>query len=518
MVFDNLAQILLGISGLQQQRAKVQSLDGTLKDAKEQEDPAAGGRTANDRAEQILEEEFGDSNLFGVDVLLQSGFGGIVEASEDFVTGPVREEGELTPENVGLAVDRAEGGALGLTALAIVGNLAVELAGGTQMESHQFVTSQFLGALALEDIVGAELSMLFSKGVEPALEARVGKQTRSEFVSLPDAVEYALRNKTNDDEYLTISGAPPEVVDEVGSNNQVSAENLLEEWGIRDDQLDILEEVSLEQIEFEELLETPAELGLIVPDDVLEAELDRMGYAEPTKEFLQETAQALPRSARTYQELLITEELIGQLDTLAEDGVLAPGEAVAQVPDEIDADPEAFRERFERLQETSAGAPSGSDIEGAFASGFIDRERFEELLGQQEYDVERFPEVLQKTILDELDGDLRTAVGLGLLDRGEYTSLADEVGLDQQAIEQLLAGADLDDIALERLQQRIPPSERPVTDIGGIGDATADSLRLSGIEAIGDLASASPEALADERNFSLQQAQQLVGIAQQISE
>jgi hypothetical protein len=255
-----------------------------------------------------------------------------------------------------------------------------------------------------------------------------------------------------------------------------------------------------------------------VPDDVPESELDRMGYAEDTKEFLQETAQAPPRSARTYQELLITEELIGQLDTLAEDGVLSPGEAVAQVPDKIDADRDAFRERFERLQGTSAGAPSGSDIEGAFASGFIGRDRIEELLGQQEYDVERFPEVLQKTILDELDGDLRTAVGLGLLDRGEFTSLADEVGLDQQAIEQLLAGADLDDIALERLQQRIPATERPVTDIGGVGDATADSLRLSGIETIGELASADPEALADERNFSLQQAQQLVGIAQEISE
>jgi len=269
----------------------------------------------------------------------------------------------------------------------------------------------------------------------------------------------------------------------------------------------------LNAVEFEELVETPAELGLVVDDEVLQDELDRAGYAEDTKDFFSRTNDAIRRSARVYQELLVSEDLVSTLDTLVEDGVIDPEEAVARIPDEVDAEDSAFRQRFELLAEQEAGTPSRSQFETSFANGFSTLETLRERLDETAYPTEQFEDVVDATLLDELDGDLQRAVGLGLIDETTYANLAEDLGLDDETVDRLLRGEDLGDIAERRLTEQTPPEERSVETIVGIGQSRAAALRAAGVETVDDLARERPEELASVVDVTPEAAQEFVARA-----
>jgi hypothetical protein len=222
----------------------------------------------------------------------------------------------------------------------------------------------------------------------------------------------------------------------------------------------------------------------------------------------------LERSARTYGELLTTEEYVGKLDTLTEAGVLEPAAAEEKIPDEVEADAAAFRERFRLLRDLPAGAPSGTDFEGAFASGYLDLEEFRSKLNQTDYDTDEYEAVLKKQVLDELDGDLQTALGLGLISQGAYSDYAEFAGLDD-TIDELLRGQSLDDIATAALQQEADPGALPARTLSGIGESRGAGLEAAGLETVQDVAEADRETLADAIQVSPETAAEFIQQARQ---
>jgi hypothetical protein len=440
-----------------------------------------------------------------------------VDFVEEFVVSELSEAGELTPENIEQVVDETEGGATAvLLGLGLAGS-AVEALSFGQIDQQQEYITQALAGLGVDDVTGKELESRMQEGVQPALEAKYGKEHRSKFVNLQDAVEYALRNKEGDTGFLTASGATEDVVDKVGSNQPVNRENLVEEWGIRDDQLDIIEQVSLEAMEFEELIETPAELGLIVPDDLLDEVLDLAGYPEELKDFLRQVPKEIPRSTRAYEERTTAEELVSKLDTLVGQGELQPAGAERLLPDEVDVAADALRDRWEILSDVPKATPSRAQLEGSFARGYIDLRELRTILNQAEFDTKEYRGVLQAAVLDELDGDLQEAVALGLLSETKYTDYCQFVGLDQETTDLLLQGQGLGDITEARLKEQTAPAERSVGAIQGIGESRSTSLETVGIETIAQLARADVEEVAQVTNVSVETAENWISLARQAS-
>jgi len=420
--------------------------------------------------------------------VLRDILGELPEESQEVILEPLSPEDIENPEDVRQQLQEAEGGAVGQAAAVLGGTLAVEAASAGQLESQQFIVSQFLTFLALEDILGKELETTVAEGVEPLLQQQVNEEYRSKQVNLQDVIEQSLREKDSDTDYLQDIAT----------------------YGIKPGQEEILEQVALNAVEFEELIETPAELGLVVDDEVLQAELDRAGYAEDTKDFFSRTNDAIRRSARVYQELLVSEDLVSTLDTLVEDGVIDPEEAVGRIPDEVDAEDSAFRQRFQLLREQEAGTPSRSQFETSFANGFSTLETLRGRLDETAYPTGQFEDVVDATLLDELDGDLQRAVGLGLIDETTYANLAEDLGLDDETVDRLLRGEDLGDIAERRLTEQTPPEERSVETIVGIGQSRAAALRAADVETVDDLARERPEEIASVVDVTPEAAQEFV--------
>lgn len=471
-----------------------------------------GGPIGNPTFDRDPETELGEGRA-EADDLTDEAFAGFFDTVEDEVIEEILEKGALTPENVEEAVNEAEGNALAISLAAVAGNLGIELAGGTQLESHQFLTSQILAFLALEDVLGRRLGTVYEKGVDPALQADVAKQTRSEFVALPDAVEALLRAKQADEGWLTGENVDERWAEAVGSNEPVNPENLVEEWGIRDDNLEILEWVSLEAMEFEELIETPAELGLIVDDEVLELVLDLAGYPEPLKDFLREVPEAIPRSNRLWEEKTAVEPAVEELEVLTRKGEISPTEAVARLPAEVDEAKPALEDRFRQVADLPNTPPTASDVEGSFTWGLTDRAEYEERLDRLDIDPEKYDDIVDTVVLDAADGQLQEAFALGLIDENRYSTLLRDVGLDEEAIGQLLAGQSLSDITEQRLQEQAEPGDLDVTAIGGIGSSRGSGLRAVGIETVQDLAGATVETVAEAAQVSEEVAQGFISAA-----
>lgn len=469
--------------------------------------PQVGDQQASDAIGGALEDTTPADEIAGT----------LVDLVEEGIIDDLEDAGEITPENVEALADSTEGSATAvLLALGLAGS-GVEAASLGQVDQHQEYITQALAGLGVDDVTGTELEARLKEGIKPAQEARVGKEHRAKFVNLQDAVEYALRNKDNDTEWLTASGAPSDVVDKVGSNEPVNPENLVEEWGIRDDQLDILEEVALEAIEFEELIETPAELGLVVPDELLDEVLDINGYPEDLKDFLSQVNNEIPRSNRVWEERTTTEELVAQLDTLVEDGELDPAEAVALIPDEVDVAKEALGDRFELFGDVPAGAPTRALVEKSFHQGYTDLAELQNRIERLEYNTDRYDDVLRTVVRDEIDGDLQEAFALGFISEAEYGEYMDFVGVDQETQAALFAGQDLGDVADSRLEAAAGADERPVSALPGIGQSRATALETIGVETLADLAAADPETVADTAQISPETAQELIDLAGEAS-
>jgi|AKVG01.1.fsa_nt_gi hypothetical protein len=414
--------------------------------------------------------------------------GTLPEELENVLTDRLDPENVRDLDEVRGAVDQAEGAAFGLVVGGYGGGLALEAASAGQIDTQQEYVAQALSFLALDDILGQELEVELSEGVRPSLNAAVNEEFRTKFVDLQDVVERDLRNKDADEDYI----------EDIAT------------YGIRESDVPILEEVALNAMEFEELIETPAELGLVVPDEVLDAELDRAGYSEDTKDFLRQVNGRIRESARIYQELIETEELVTDLDTLVEDGIVGPEEAAAQVTDRVDADLQALQSRFRQKRSQPAGAPSQADHRDAFVRGYITREEFETRVDQQEFPVDEFGGVVDAIILDELDGALQESLALGLVSESEFTTLAGQVGLDDETARLLTQGNSFSDIVDARLAQGGTQAQKPTSVLVGIGEARAGGLSAQGIETLTDLAQASVATVADGAQVSDDRAAEFI--------
>lgn len=419
--------------------------------------------------------------------------GALIDIVEEFILAELQEEGQISPGEVERLADDVEGGAASVLLGIASASTAAEALSLGQVEGQNEFLIQALAGLGVDDVTGTELEVRMAEGVTPALQQMVNAEHRSKQVDLQDAIEQDLRNKDSDSGYI----------DDISS------------YGIKPSQVGLLEEVAINGMEFEELIETPAELGLVVPDAVINAELDRSGYAEPTKDFLSQVNNRIPRSTRSYEELIVSEDLIADLDSRVEDGTLTPGEALALVPSQLETDTDALRRRWEDKDALDPQAPSQSDFLAALTEGYAGLDETRERLDQTELDTDRYEDVLQAEIVGDLDGSLQAAVATGRLSEGEFSDLAEFAGLDDQSIEWLLQGLSFTDIVGRTLAQQADPTDRSVRTILGVGESRAAGLVAVGIETVQDLANADPETVADATQTSPETAAEYINQAQQ---
>lgn len=467
--------------------------------------PDIDGDQASDLIAGLLEDVTVQDEVFAT----------FVDSAEEFIISDLEEEGPITPENVEETADQLEGAAASILFNLATAGSTLEAASLGQIDKQSEYITQAVTALGVEDVTGLELDARLQEGILPAMEAKAGKEHRSKFVDIQDAVEYLLRQKDGDAGWLQGENIPREAYEQIRSNDPENPSNAVEEWGIRDDQLDILEFVALEAMEFEELIETPAELGLIVDDEVLDLVLDLAGYPEPLKDFLRKVPDEIPNSNRIWQERTAVEPLVQALETLASDGEISPREARELIPDDVEQAKPALEERFRNLQSVPPGSPTRAQVEGSFARGYTDLDTLQERLNRLEFDVEEYDGVVRSAVLDELDGSLQESVALGLISEDTYSNLAGFVGLDQRATDALLAGQSLSDITKRRLKEETDPGDRPPTAIQGIGEARATSLSTIGIESLSDLAAADTDDVAEATQVSPETAETWIGQAGQ---
>jgi hypothetical protein len=418
--------------------------------------------------------------------------GEIPEEAQELILQAI-EPGDIQEDtDVRGAIQEAEGAAVGQAVGAIGASLAIEAAPGADLDSQQFIVSQLLTFLALEDIVGLELQATTELGVLPPLERQVNREYRAQNADLQDKVEEQLRNKDQDQDYL----------------------DGIDIYGIRDEDVGLLEEVAIRSLEPEELIETPAEAGIVPDDDLLEEELDRAGISEGAKDLFRETVEEIPKTTRVYEERIRAEELVNQLDELVAAGELTPAEAVGRLGFLREETQEELQTRFQDLQELPSGPPTRSQVESGFQNGLIGLERFTDLLETVDVDTAEHPYVADEAILSEIDGDLRQAVGLGLITAGQYRELAEIAGLDEPIRNRLLEGEDLDEIAESRLQEKVDQGTLAVDTVSGIGEVRSTLLEAGGIGTVGALANASPAEVARLANVSEDTATGFISSAQ----
>jgi hypothetical protein len=447
-----------------------------------------------------------------------------VDSAEEFILQDLQDEGEIVPGNpqtpsgdVEDIADSTEGRATTvLTSVGLVGP-AIEAAGLGQLETHQEVITQAFAALGIDDVTGLELDARIAEGIQPAWTARAGKEHRAKFVDLQDAIELLLRNKTGDSGYVRGQNVDSGSASQIRSNAPVNPDNLIEEWGIRDDQLPILEEVALNAMEFEELIETPAELGLVPPQDVVDAELDRSGYAEDTKDFLRRIRDRIKLSNRAWQEFTEAEALIGRLEPLARKDEVNPDPFIDDLPSEVDPAKPALKRRMARLESLPPGTPTGTDAIGSWALGFTDLRTLEDRLDRVDYETAEYPDLLDVEIASEIDGDLQRALAVGRISSGRYGQLMDRLNLPQEAQQVLMRGGDVDDFVTKKLEQSARPEDRPVASIPGIGQARSTALFGAGIETVGDLAQAQAGEVASAAQVDEQTARGWIDIATDVT-
>jgi hypothetical protein len=426
------------------------------------------------------------------DSIVTAFLGDVTEQIETDLTEEFRQGDYIEPDGVEGRVNAAEADAVSYALGNIVSSLVIEVAGLTQLESHQFGLAQITSFLALEDLVGSELAMYMEKGVNPALEAKVARETRSEYASLQDAIEQQLRNKEDDAGWLTGIGT----------------------YGIRPDNVPILEEVAIGEIEPEELIEEPVQFGVIPDKATVEAELDRAGLAEGAKDLYLEVVDAMPRSADLWEQRTATEPVVSELDKLVNDGEVTPAEASNYVPAEAEDASQALEDRWRNVEQLPNEAPTRSQLESWFGWGLINRRSLYEGLERTDVDPEKYPAIMGENILSELDGDLRTALGLGLIDENYFSSLAKSLGLEQDVVRDVMAGDDLDDIAIEKASEDVPLSERPTTAVIDISTSRAAALSGEDIETVGDLAQADVQVVAEAAALTDESARTIISRAE----
>jgi hypothetical protein len=467
-------------------------------------DPAPEDEQATDKLAQLLND---------VDPASE-GTEQIVEVISEFVVADLQDAQDIKLEDVEALTEDVEGNAVtSIISLGLAGS-ALEASTLGQVDKQQEFLMQATSALALDDVTGTELRVRLEEGLLPAAQAKYGSEHRAKFADLQDAVEIALRNKTGDSGYLDGSELPDEVVKKLQSDDPVNPDNLIETYGIRDDQLTILEEAAIRSLEPEELIETPAEAGIVPDDGLLEEELDRAGISEGAKELFEETVQEIPKTTRVYEERIRAEELVNQLDELVAAEELTPDEAVGRLGFLREETRDELRTRFQDLRDLPSGPPTRSQVESGFQNGLIGIDRFTSLLETVDVDPAEHPYVVQEAILSELDGDLRQAVGLGLLGQGAYTELAQTAGLDGEDISRLLEGDDLDDIAEDNLQGQVAAGTLDVDTVSGIGEVRSTLLEEAGIGTVGALANASPSRVATVANVSEDTAADFISSAE----
>lgn len=450
------------------------------------------------------------------EALIEQVLGTPIDEIEDELLEPFEAwaDGEIPLEQ---AVTQVEGLAGGSLAALAVASVLIEVLGVTQVEAHEQILALLGGGLALDQFLGVRSDVVLEEGVGPQLEADVNQQFRKQFADLADAVEVQrdARNRQVSGDASQVEKA--EAVRQALGENDVDYLSELGTYGIRPEDVPILEVAALEAPQPEELFEELPQFGVIPSEEAVRLTLELSGFPQPVIEDFQRLSEAIPKSADMWEQQTRAEELVAQLDQLANDAELPTQDLVDRLPDLPDPVVEELRARFAALRDLPPGPPTGSDVESAFTRGLISLDRYLQLIGRLEVNPERYPFVPHEAILSELDGDLRTAVGLGLISEGQYTEYARLAGLDEAAVDSLLAGQDLDEIAQQNLAQQRQQGTLPVDVVTGIGEARSATLEAAEISTVSQLAQASVDQVVSLLDVSESTAEAFISQAQQFA-
>jgi hypothetical protein len=449
-------------------------------------DPDPGNEQATERMADVIEDVEPASEPAAV----------VADLIEETILADVEDVGEVDPENVEVLTDQVEGASVAaLLGLGFAGT-AIESSSLGQVDQQQEYLMQLVTALQLDDITGIELDAIGGEVIGPALKEKVREEHPAKKPAFEDAIEMWSRRKIDEAEAL----------DQARKAGQRSG---------FDDYWRELKETPIRGNVARQL----AREGVEKPEGFRE-ELERSGVSDRMVEAF---AEMYDKSLETGQNLRRNEfkrEVLSVILQRVQTGEISVDEAIGLLED-LDA-PEPFKESAREVlpvvRDLPSETPRSSDIETAFTTGLIGLQSFVDREAQVGVDVREHPYVLQEAILSELDDDLRTAAGLGLITEGQYLEYVDVAGLDRGVGRRLLRGDGLDEIADERLTQAADAGTLPVDTVEGIGSARRSALEAGGIESVAQLAAADPAKITSVADVGESTAQTFVERAQVLVE
>lgn len=466
----------------------------------------------------------------------------LVDLTEELVESDLEQAGQLTPENVEAVLDQAEGAGAGLyLGLASI-NTVLEGASVGQLDAQEEFLVQAAAIFAYQDLVGRELEARLQEGVDPALQAQVRKRHRSRFAALEDFVEGNLRSKRVaadlDPEDMTV----PDEVKALFAPDDFGWLTDPDVYGLRPDQTDLLEFVSLAHLEPEEILEEAPQKGVIPSQEAMLQALELSGQPQDVKQVFKATRDAIPESQDIYQEKTRVGEVIFEVDRKVQAGVLTPDEAVSLVEQDIrqlvktvDAagslpdgfseaeDPAAvvldeLRRKWQLFRSLPADPPSPGDLQAWYEKGVIGGQQFQQLYSRFGNAAESFFFYLQESAIDKGAEDVQKQFALDRISASEARQQLSLMGYTEREVTQILQGANPEELWRQNLTEADSAEVLDVALAEEIGDGRGAVLRSVGIATLGDLAASAVEDLTAVTGMTDTEAQTAISSAQTILE
>jgi hypothetical protein len=463
----------------------------------------------------------------------------LVDTVEEFLLVPLEEEGQLTPDNVEGALDELEGNAAAVTAAIIGLTLSIETLSAGQIDEVPSEIFQSLAGLGFQDVVGREVDARLQEGVDPALKQKVHRETRSKQVNFQDFADANVRSKRFGGNVETIDGDLPDGLLNLLHPQDTGYLSDPDTYGIYPDQTEILELVGLGVSEPEEIIEEPIQYGIPVPLRPVEALNDLQGFPEDVKTIYRAVIDALPRTENLIQDYARLAEFNFRLREKVQDDALTPVQARKLIEPELrdviqDAMPQdRYREKdrdaeevvdilagelernFKLLSDLPADPPSQSQLESWYQKGVISGQEFARLYDEYGSRPQDFLKYAVESAVDAGWERIQRQYALNRISASDAERRLQDIGYTAQEAQRILAGGNGNDIANQRLQGQDQTAQIEPAALINVGQSRQQSLRLSGIESVGQVAQLDVEQLTALTGMTDQEARETLTQASQ---
>lgn len=479
----------------------------------------------------------GDPPFFPEDFGDVDGFTDIIE---ELILATPQVVGQITPENVEQVQDDVETNAVTVSLAGVAANLLVEVSGLTQVESHQFVVSQIVSAVALDGIIGREVQARVEEGIDPALKQKVHAEHRSKQADFIDFTEANVRTKRFGGKVEPRTGDIPQGMVDLLHPDDLGYMADPDTYGTIPDQTPLYELDALEVSEPEEIIEEPIQYGIPVPKRPVEQITELSGRPEDVKAIYREVIEQLPKSENLIRDYIRLTEFTFELRQALRDGRADPQAALKVVEPELrdlisNALPaDRYREEDRTAEETVdqlAGElgrnfalidslpdelPSDGDLQAWFEKGVIDSKRFERLYKRFGPQDQYFEEYLRESAVDQGPESVQRQFLLDRITASEARLRLGLIGFTSGEAAEILSGTPPESILTNRQENVSEAVGVPLAALPEIGDQRASLLRSVGIQTVADVANASVETLTANTTMSDDEAQTAINAAQQV--